>query len=92
VGHHGAEACNQVKSHMFSSFDPVNESPQCLATIPLAQKKFTLTVSTPAPLHSTQCEILKYIEPFSKRFSLVKIKAGDHFNRRNTMSISRIEM
>jgi hypothetical protein len=32
------------------------------------------------------------VEVVSKRFSLVKIKAGDHFNRRNTLSISRIEM
>jgi hypothetical protein len=30
-------------------------------------------------------------EVVSNRFSLVKVKAGDHFNRRNTLSISRIE-
>jgi hypothetical protein len=31
-------------------------------------------------------------EVVSKRFSLVKVKAGDNFNRRNTRSISRIEI
>jgi hypothetical protein len=31
-------------------------------------------------------------EAFYKRFSLVKVKAGDNFNRRNTRSISRIEI
>jgi hypothetical protein len=31
-------------------------------------------------------------EVVSKRFCLVKVKADDHFNRRNTLSISRIEM
>jgi hypothetical protein len=30
--------------------------------------------------------------PVSKRFSSVKIKAGDHFNRRHTCRMSRIEM
>jgi hypothetical protein len=33
-----------------------------------------------------------YPEVVSKRFSLVKVKAGDNFNRRNTRSISRIEI
>jgi hypothetical protein len=37
-------------------------------------------------------EISYILEVVSKRFSLVKVKAGDHFNRRNTLSISRIEM
>jgi protein-S-isoprenylcysteine O-methyltransferase Ste14 len=37
-------------------------------------------------------EEFKSYEVVSKRFSLVKVKAGDHFNRRNTLSISRIEM
>ena len=32
------------------------------------------------------------IESVSKRFSSVKIKANDHFNRRHTGSMSRIEM
>ncbi|MBU1055103.1 MAG: hypothetical protein KKC46_14935 [Proteobacteria bacterium] len=32
------------------------------------------------------------IEPLSKRFSLVKLKTGDNFNRRNTLSISRIAL
>jgi len=32
------------------------------------------------------------IEPISKRFSLVKVKAGKNFNRRNTLSILRIEI
>ncbi|MBU1053557.1 MAG: SH3 domain-containing protein [Proteobacteria bacterium] len=31
-------------------------------------------------------------EPLSKRFSLVKLKAGENFNHRNTVSISRIEI
>jgi len=31
-------------------------------------------------------------EPLSKRFSLVKVKAGENFNRRNTWSISRIKI
>jgi len=31
-------------------------------------------------------------EPISKRFSLVKIKAGEHFNRKNTLSILRLEI
>ncbi|MBU4034986.1 MAG: hypothetical protein KKA35_01005, partial [Proteobacteria bacterium] len=38
--------------------------------------------------------IYKFIynkEPLSKRFSLVKVKAGENFNRRNTWSISRIK-
>ncbi|MBU3946777.1 MAG: hypothetical protein KJ826_00960, partial [Proteobacteria bacterium] len=30
--------------------------------------------------------------PLSKRFSLVKVKAGENFNRRNTWSISRIKI
>jgi hypothetical protein len=40
------------------------------------------------------CEFPKYIstEPISKRFSLVKIKAGEYFNRKNTLSILRIEI
>jgi hypothetical protein len=33
-----------------------------------------------------------FIEPLSKRFSLVKLKAGDDFNRRNIKRISRIEI
>jgi len=39
-------------------------------------------------------DYLKYLsgEPISKRFSLVKIKAGENFNRRNTLSILRIEI
>jgi hypothetical protein len=32
------------------------------------------------------------MELISKRFSLVKVKAGENFNRRNTLSISRIEI
>jgi hypothetical protein len=31
-------------------------------------------------------------EPISKRFSLAEVKAGENFNRRNTRSISRIEI
>ena len=31
-------------------------------------------------------------ESISKRFSLVKIKTGENFNRRNTLSILRIEI
>ena len=31
-------------------------------------------------------------EPLSKRFSLVKVKAGENFNRRNTWSILRIKI
>jgi RNA polymerase sigma-32 factor len=31
-------------------------------------------------------------EPFSKRFSLVKVKAGENFNRRNTWRILRIKI
>nr|CBX31265.1 unknown protein [uncultured Desulfobacterium sp.] len=31
------------------------------------------------------------MEPLSKRFSLVKVKAGENFNYRNTFSISRIK-
>ncbi|MBU4009781.1 MAG: hypothetical protein KJ882_03360, partial [Proteobacteria bacterium] len=31
-------------------------------------------------------------EPLSKRFSLVKVKADENFNRRNTWSISRIKI
>ncbi|MBU4009271.1 MAG: hypothetical protein KJ882_00785, partial [Proteobacteria bacterium] len=31
-------------------------------------------------------------EPLSKRFSLVKVKAGENINRRNTWSISRIKI
>jgi len=31
-------------------------------------------------------------EPISKRFSLVKVKAGEYFNRKNTLSILRIEI
>ncbi|MBU4034889.1 MAG: hypothetical protein KKA35_00520, partial [Proteobacteria bacterium] len=34
----------------------------------------------------------KVKEPLSKRFSLVKVKAGENFNRRNTWSISRIKI
>ncbi|MBU4010703.1 MAG: hypothetical protein KJ882_08050, partial [Proteobacteria bacterium] len=30
--------------------------------------------------------------PLSKRFSLVKVKADENFNRRNTWSISRIKI
>jgi hypothetical protein len=39
-------------------------------------------------------EIVLYLseEPISKRFSLVKVKAGAHFNRKNTLSILRIEI
>jgi hypothetical protein len=33
-----------------------------------------------------------YNLPAAKRSSLAKIKAGDHFNRRHTQSMSRIEM
>jgi len=33
-----------------------------------------------------------FIEPLSKRLSLVKVKAGENFNRRNTWSISRIKI
>jgi len=33
-----------------------------------------------------------YYEPLSKRFSLVKVKAGENFNRRNTWSIERIKI
>jgi len=32
------------------------------------------------------------LEPLSKRFSLVKVKADENFNRRNTWSISRIKI
>ncbi|MBU1054927.1 MAG: hypothetical protein KKC46_14030 [Proteobacteria bacterium] len=32
------------------------------------------------------------VEPLSKRFSLVKLKAGENFNHWNTLSISRIEI
>jgi len=32
------------------------------------------------------------LEPVSKRFSLVKVKADENFNRRNTWSISRIKI
>ena len=31
-------------------------------------------------------------EPLSKRFGLVKVKAGENFNHRNTFSISRIKI
>jgi hypothetical protein len=31
-------------------------------------------------------------EPISKRFSLAEVKAGENFNRRNTRSISRLEI
>jgi len=31
-------------------------------------------------------------EPLLKRFSLVKVKAGENFNRRNTWSISRMKI
>ena len=31
-------------------------------------------------------------EPISKRFSLVKVKAGEYFKRKNTLSILRIEI
>jgi len=31
-------------------------------------------------------------EPISKRFSLVKVKAGEYFNRKNTLSILRVEI
>jgi hypothetical protein len=34
----------------------------------------------------------QFCEPVSKRLSSVKIKAGDHFNRRHTYRMSRIEM
>jgi len=32
------------------------------------------------------------MEPLSKRFSLVKVKADENFNRRNTWGISRIKI
>ncbi len=32
------------------------------------------------------------LEPVSKCFSLVKLKAGENFNHRNTWSISRIKI
>lgn len=32
------------------------------------------------------------MEPISKRFSSAELKAGDNFNRRNTLSLSRIEI
>jgi len=38
------------------------------------------------------CNYLHNNEPVSKRFSLVKVKAGEHFNRKNTLSILRIEI
>jgi hypothetical protein len=37
-------------------------------------------------------ELFNPWEAVSKRGSSVKIKAGDHFNRRHTWSMSRIEM
>jgi len=40
------------------------------------------------------CPFKMATEPISKRFSLVKVKvkAGEHFNRKNTLSILRIEI
>jgi len=32
------------------------------------------------------------LEPVSERFSLFNIKKGENFNRRNTLSISRIKI
>jgi len=37
-------------------------------------------------------DIIMIREPLSKRFSLVKVKAGENFNRRNTWGISRIKI
>nr|CBX27064.1 unknown protein [uncultured Desulfobacterium sp.] len=37
-------------------------------------------------------KIINNIEPLSKRFSLVKVKADENFNHRNTFSISRIKI
>jgi hypothetical protein len=38
------------------------------------------------------CHYFYSPEPISKRFSLVKVKAGEYFNRKNTLSILRIEI
>jgi hypothetical protein len=51
--------------------------------------KSMLLVQRPKACFSTQSQ---YGELISKRFSLVKVKAGENFNRRNTLSISRIEI
>jgi hypothetical protein len=43
-------------------------------------------------LSNEGCLQIHYLEPISKRFSLVKVKAGEYFNRKNTLSILRIEI
>jgi len=35
---------------------------------------------------------IEFSEPVSKRFSLFKVKEGEDFNHRNTLSISRIKI
>jgi hypothetical protein len=44
------------------------------------------------PAAAANIAVLFCREPVSKRFSSLKIKAGDHFNRRRSSATSRIEM
>ena len=43
-------------------------------------------------VHGDNSILMHATEPISKRFSLVKVKAGEDFNRKNTLSILRIEI
>jgi len=64
-------------------------SPQPRNSSRIAGIKESQADSTP----TLKLHLLKlYQEPVSKRFSLVKVKAGESFNRRNTLGILRIKI
>jgi len=64
-------------------------APQPCNSSGIAGTKGSQTDSTP----TLKLHLLKlYQEPVSKRFSLVNVKAGENFNRMNTLGIFRIKI